>query len=205
MKGLSRWNKFKMSAEDRKDPDKVFAKFCDSFGRDVSYRTARATLYKNFRQNQEEPIAELDIRLSRLIDECNFPTEEISKFIKRDILINSLYYYEVKKWATQQKEDGDDAITYNKVIDKCKKYEASVRDYIMMASDNSQLQTVYQQGSASVDEKPSKESTTNMDTNTEAAADQDPEKEAQNPSNLKASANDVDLRSTQHQMGNAQQ
>ena len=34
------------------------------------------------------------------------PTEEITKFIKRDILINSLNYYEVKKWATQQKVDG---------------------------------------------------------------------------------------------------
>ena len=44
-----------------------------------------------------------------------------------------------------------------------------------------------------------------MDTNTEAAADQDQGKEAQNPSNQKASANDVDLKSTQHQMGNAQQ
>ena len=86
-----------------------------------------------------------------LIDECHFPTEEITKFIKRDILINSLNYYEVKKWATQQKEDGDDAITYTKVVDKCKEHEASVRDYIMMASDNSQLKTVYQQGSATVD------------------------------------------------------
>ena len=134
-------------------PEKVFQAFHDSFGKDVSYRTARATLYKNFRQNQDESIAELDIRLSTLIDECNFPTEEITKFIKRDILINSLNYYEVKKWATQQKEDGDDAITYTKVVDKCKEHEASVRDYIMMASDNSQLKTVYQQGSATVDEK----------------------------------------------------
>ena len=90
--GLSRWNKFKMSAADKKDPDKVFQAFPDSFGKDVSYPTARATLYKNFRQNQDESIAELDIRLSMLIDECHFPTEEITKFIKRDILINSLNY-----------------------------------------------------------------------------------------------------------------
>ena len=46
--GLSRWNKFKMSAADKKDPAKVFQAFRDSFGKDVSYRTARATLYKNF-------------------------------------------------------------------------------------------------------------------------------------------------------------
>ena len=111
----------------------------------MSYRTARATLYKNFGQHQDENIAELDIRLSSLINDCNFPSVEITKF--------SLNYYEVKKWATQQKEVGDDAITYTKVIDKCKEHEASVRDYIMMASDNSQLKTAYQQGSATVDEK----------------------------------------------------
>ena len=32
--GLSRWNKFKMSAADKKDPDKVFQVFRDSFSKD---------------------------------------------------------------------------------------------------------------------------------------------------------------------------
>ena len=109
----------------------------------------------------------------------------------------------MKKWATQQKEVGDDAITYTKVIDKCKEHEASVRDYIMMASDNSQLKTAYQQGSATVDEKTFK-SNRSSDVNKEAEADQDHGKEAQHLSNLEASANDVGLRDTQHKMGNAQ-
>ena len=34
---------------------------------------------------------------------------------------------------------------------KCKEYEATVRGYIAMAIDNSQLQTAYQQGTASLD------------------------------------------------------
>ena len=110
----------------------------------------------------------------------------------------------MKKWATQQKEDGDNAITYTKVVDKCKEHEASVRDYIMMASDNSQLKTVYQQGSATVDEKPSRGSNRSSDVNIEAEADQDHGKEAQHLSNLEVSANDVDLRDTLHKMGNAQ-
>ena len=46
--GLSRWKKFNISDADKEDPKKVFKEFCDSFGKDVSYRTARATLYKNF-------------------------------------------------------------------------------------------------------------------------------------------------------------
>ena len=36
-------------------------------------------------------------------------------------------------------------------MDKCKEYEATVRDYIAMASDNPQLQTAYQKGTAIVD------------------------------------------------------
>ena len=36
-------------------------------------------------------------------------------------------------------------------MDKCKEYEATVRDYICMVNDNSQLQTAYQQGTASLD------------------------------------------------------
>ena len=43
-----------------------------------------------------------------------------------------------------------------------------------------------------------------MDINIEAEADQGHGKEAQHLSNLEASANDVDLRDTQHKMGNAQ-
>ena len=36
-------------------------------------------------------------------------------------------------------------------MNKWKEYEASVRDYIAMENDNSQLQTAYQQGTASLD------------------------------------------------------
>ena len=146
----------------RRTPKKSSRNSVTALVKDVSYWTARATLYKNFRQHQDENIAELDICLSSLINDCNFPSAEITKFIKQDILINSLNYYEVKKWATQQKEVGDDAITYTKVIDKCKEHEASVRDYIRMASDNSQLKTAYQQGSATVDEKTFKREATEV-------------------------------------------
>ena len=68
--------------------------------------------------------------------------------MKRDIYINALNYYEVKKWAAKEQEAD---LTYTKVMDKCKEYEATVRDYLAMANDNSQLQTAYQQGSASLD------------------------------------------------------
>ena len=68
--------------------------------------------------------------------------------MKRDIYINALNYYEVKKWAAKEKEE---ELTYTKVMDKCKGYDATVQDYIAMANDNSQLQTGYQQGSASLD------------------------------------------------------
>ena len=75
----------------------------------------------------------------------------MKEFLKTDIFINAINYYEVKKWVAKQKEDGPDALTYQKVMDKCKEYEATVRDYIFMANDNSQLQTAYQKGTTSLD------------------------------------------------------
>ena len=95
----------------------------------------------------------MDLRLSSLIDDCKFPSDDIKTFIKRDILINSINYYNVKKWAAQEKETGANTITYTKVMDKCKEHEATVRDFITLASNNSQLQTAYQQGTVNVGEK----------------------------------------------------
>ena len=136
-----------MGADTRKKPNDVLAKFKESLGTDISFQTARATLYSSFRQQKGETAAELDLRLSKLVEECKFPTAAIKDFLKRDTYINALNYYEVKKWAAKKKEE----LTYTKVMDKCKEYEATVRDYIAMANDNSQLQTAYQQGSASLD------------------------------------------------------
>ena len=73
--GLSRWSKFNMGADARKIPKDVFAKFKESLGKDISFRTARATLYSSFRQQKGETAAELDLRLSKLVDECKFPTD----------------------------------------------------------------------------------------------------------------------------------
>ena len=117
--GLSRWSKFDMGADARKIPKDVFAKFKESLGKDISFRTARATLYSSFRQQKGETAAELDLRLSKLVDECKFPTDptNVKDFLKRDIYINALNYYEVKKWAAKEQEAD---LTYTKVMDKCK-------------------------------------------------------------------------------------
>ena len=98
-KGLSRWSKFDMGEDERKNPKNVFTKFKESLGKDISFRTARATLYSGFRQQKGETAAELDLRLSKLVDECKFPPDpkNIKEFLKRDIYINALNYYEVKK------------------------------------------------------------------------------------------------------------
>ena len=91
----------------------------ESLGKDISFQTARATLYSSFRQQKGETAAELDLRLSKLVDECKFPTDptNVKDFLKRDIYINALNYYEVKKWAAKEQEAD---LTYTKVMDKCK-------------------------------------------------------------------------------------
>ena len=66
------------------------------------------------------------MRLSKLIEECKLP-DAVKDFLETDIFINAINYYEVKKWAAKQKEDVPEAITYQKVMDKCKEYEATVK------------------------------------------------------------------------------
>ena len=62
--GLSRWSKFSLSDDDRKEPTTVFQKFRDS----LDYRMAHATLY-NFCQLSVPPW--LHIQLSKLIEDNN--------------------------------------------------------------------------------------------------------------------------------------
>ena len=55
--------------------------------------------------NRKVRATELDIRLLGLIDECQFPKPDvITGFLKWNIFINAINYYEVKKWASQQPE-----------------------------------------------------------------------------------------------------
>ena len=143
--GLKKWQQFKLSADDRKDPDKVFKKFRESLGNDVSFRTARSTLYRNLQQATDETIHQLDLRLSKLIDDCAFPKEEIKEHIQLDILIHACRYYEVKKWCNGQPEEGENKLTYQKVLTKAKEHEAAVREYLAMSKDTPTLTTGYLQ------------------------------------------------------------
>ena len=69
------------------------------------------TLYNSFQQQKGETATELDIRLSRLIDECQFPgPDDIAEFLKCNIFISAINYYEVKKWESLQPETVDGAI-----------------------------------------------------------------------------------------------
>ena len=140
--GLKKWQKFNLSADDRKDPAKVFKAYRDSLGNDISFRTARSTLYRNFQQGKSETIHELDLRLSKLVDECAFPTDEIKQHIKLDILVHSTRYYEVKRWCNTQEDTGEHKLTYD-VLKRAKEHEAAVREYKKMAEDNPTLTTAY--------------------------------------------------------------
>ena len=92
--------KFKLSDEDNKKPDTVLKAFCNSLGTEISHQNAHTTLYNSFHQQKSETATELDIKLSRLIDECHFPIhDDIAKFLKWEVFNNPINYYEVMKWA----------------------------------------------------------------------------------------------------------
>ena len=56
--GLKKWKKFNMPEEDRKDQVKAFKRFRESLGNDISFYTARSTLYRNVLQGTNETIHE---------------------------------------------------------------------------------------------------------------------------------------------------
>ena len=90
-------------SDEAKKPDKVFEEFKKSLGKDISYRTERIAIYNSFRQKKDETAAELDLRLSTLIEECKLPGA-VKDFLKTDIFISTINYYEVKKWAANRKK-----------------------------------------------------------------------------------------------------
>ena len=75
--GLNRWTKFQMTEANKKDPDNVFAEFRKSLGKDISYRTARATLYCNVK-HYLSVMKTLCIRLYR-------------KTVETETVMNTLY------------------------------------------------------------------------------------------------------------------
>ena len=143
--GLKKWQKFKMSEDDRKDPEEVFKKFRESLGNDISFCTARSTLYHTFQQQEKETTHELDIRLSKLIDEFAFRRDKVREHIKLDILVHACRYYEVKKWCNSQSDEGKHKLTYEAVLKKAKEHEAAVREYICLADENPTMTTAFQQ------------------------------------------------------------
>ena len=47
--GLKKGKKFNMSEEDRKEKVKVFKRFRQSQGNNISFHSAKSTLYRNFK------------------------------------------------------------------------------------------------------------------------------------------------------------
>ena len=133
------------SEEDRKDPVRVFKKFRESLGNDISFHTTRSTLYRNFQQGTNETIHELDIRLSKVINKCAFKVDIIKECITLDILVYTCQYYEVKKWCNTQPNNGNNKLTYEAVLRKAKEHEAEVTEYIHLVEENPTMTTAFQQ------------------------------------------------------------
>ena len=87
----SHWSKLKISDEDKKKPDTVFKASHDSLDTVISHHNAHATLYNSFYPQKDDAATELDIRLSRVIDESQFPKhDDITELSKWDIFINAI-------------------------------------------------------------------------------------------------------------------
>ena len=74
---------------------------------------------------------ELDIRVSKGINEWAFEVDIIKQHICLDSLVHACQYYEVKKWCNNTKLDnGHNKLTYEAVSMKAKEHEVAVRECI---------------------------------------------------------------------------
>ena len=85
----------------------------------------RDTYLADFRQDESEKTADLDLRIKQTVKGCQWQREhEEERMI--DLLYHATIYYEIRKFV---QESDPTALTYEMVIEKAKAHERNVLEY----------------------------------------------------------------------------
>ena len=121
----NRWDTLEDTVQDRKKVDQVWLAFEKSFEQSTSFWHFRDTYLGDFRQDESETTADLDLRIKQTVKGCQWQKES-----EEERMINLLYhatiYYEIRKFV---QETDRNAITYEMVIEKAKAHERNVLEY----------------------------------------------------------------------------
>ena len=103
----------------------VWEAFEKSFEQSTSFWHFRDAYLADFRQDESETTADLDLRIKQTVRGCQWKKEtEEERMI--DLLYHATIYYEIRKFV-QESEPA--ALTYEMVIEKAKAHERNVLEY----------------------------------------------------------------------------
>ena len=124
-KAYSRWDTLEDTVQDHKKVEQVWKAFEKSFEQSTSFWHFRDAYLADFRQDESETTADLDLRIKQTVRGCQWKKEtEEERMI--DLLYHATIYYEIHKFV-QESEPA--ALTYEMVIEKAKAHEHNVLEY----------------------------------------------------------------------------
>ena len=124
-KAYNCWDTLEETVEDRTKVDQVWDAFKKSFEQSTSFWHFRDTYLADFRQDESETTADLDLCIKQTVKGCQWKKEtEEEQMI--DLLYHATIYYEIHKFV-QESEPA--ALTYELVIEKAKAHERNVLEY----------------------------------------------------------------------------
>ena len=121
----NRWDTLEEMVQDCKKVDQVWDAFEKSFEQSTSFWHFRDAYLADFRQDESETTADLDLHIKQTIRGCQLKKEtEEERMI--DLMYHATIYYKIHKFV-QETEPA--ALTYEMVIEKAKAHERNVLEY----------------------------------------------------------------------------
>ena len=121
----NRWDTLEDTVKDRKVVKEVWDAFEKSFKQSTSFWHFRDTYLADFRQDESETTADLDLHIKQTVRGCQWQKEsEEERMI--DLLYHATIYYEIHKFV---QESDPTALMYEMVIEKAKAHEHNVLEY----------------------------------------------------------------------------
>ena len=121
----NRWDTLEDTVQDRKKVEQVWKAFEKSFEQSTSFWHFRDTYLGDFRQDESETTADLDLRIKQTVKGCQWQKESKEERMI-DLLYHATIYYEICKFV---QETDRNALTYEMVIEKAKAHERNVLEY----------------------------------------------------------------------------
>ena len=121
----NRWDTLEDTVEDRTVVKQVWDAFEKSFEQSTSFWHFRDAYLADFRQDESETTADLDLRIKQTVKGCQWGREH-DKEQMIDLLYHATIYYEIRKFV---QEANLATLTYEMVIEKAKAHERNVLEY----------------------------------------------------------------------------